>query len=188
MMILWLAAVYDAKTVWVITLPSAANGHLSECPSKNPDCKWVSVTCMSALWHFIKCTGKVLIQVLFLTAKSYPSPDIKNEQIWSDLHNLNLTSAIRGHYRHVNDDLVKKTPLKFSKDDLEIEKFNEMFERDLIQKYIMTSLYNLHMAKTRLKNFLYEFKPDYLHIQLYRQLGISVDFQTEVFHIIILFK
>ncbi len=27
----------------------------------------MSVTCMSAFWHFIECTGKALIQVLSLT-------------------------------------------------------------------------------------------------------------------------
>ncbi len=63
--------------------------HISECPSKiiqiwyilksirslgwEPNwlsqlCKWLSVTCMSAFWNFIECTGKALIQVLSLTA------------------------------------------------------------------------------------------------------------------------
>ena len=54
-------------------LSSAANGHLSECPSKKIQiwlsrlCKWLSVTCMSDFWNFIECAGKALIQVLSLT-------------------------------------------------------------------------------------------------------------------------
>ena len=62
------------SSVWVITLLSAANGHLSECRSKKFQIWYIlplyNVTFISAFWHFAECTGMALIQVLSLTVHS----------------------------------------------------------------------------------------------------------------------